>query len=255
MSKFLFERKFAGGTSLTATDTASGYNVANINDYRKYSKWKAASSGTKYITVNHSGTQTADMIGIAGHNFGTASAEVTLEAELPLEGGGTGWVEIADLGTFTSNADTIKTFTQYTSDKYRLKIVTASVAAEIGVIFLGDALDTTYSPEIPYAIYNEEPIANSEFSKNGNLLGSVIEYHRKTINPVWRNLSTTFVTDDFLPAWETYMRGQLPFFFSWDPANSPEESYYCKIVGGSTLSMPRISSAVVESLSISLEAV
>src|SRR5512146_974411 len=36
----------------TATDTATGYDVLSIRDYRAYTTWKAASAGLKYITVD-----------------------------------------------------------------------------------------------------------------------------------------------------------------------------------------------------------
>lgn len=47
----LHDNRLFEGT-ITATDTASGYNVANIIDHRPYTFWQAASAGLKYLTVD-----------------------------------------------------------------------------------------------------------------------------------------------------------------------------------------------------------
>ena len=68
---------------LAATDTDSGedFNVLNVKDLRRFTRWKAASSGQKYITVDtEDAGAVADGLGIRDHNLGTAEASIVVES-------------------------------------------------------------------------------------------------------------------------------------------------------------------------------
>src|SRR3989304_9543482 len=75
----LADNRFLDGTP-TATDTATGYNVLFIRDYKTFTSWKAASVGTKYLTVDCATAKSADCIAFVGDNFGTGAAQISVEA-------------------------------------------------------------------------------------------------------------------------------------------------------------------------------
>ena len=75
----LHDNLFLLGTP-TATDTASGYSILNILDRRAYTLWKAASYGTKYITIDCATAQSANAVAIAGHNLHTADAIIKVQS-------------------------------------------------------------------------------------------------------------------------------------------------------------------------------
>lgn len=74
----LYDNRFSDGTP-TATDTAQGFSVLNVRDMRTYTYWKAASVGTKYLTVDCGSPMNADCLGIIGHNLGSIGAEAVLQ--------------------------------------------------------------------------------------------------------------------------------------------------------------------------------
>jgi hypothetical protein len=70
-----------GPLAATDTDAADEFNPLNVKDLRKYTQWKAASSGQKYITVDtEDAGAVADGLGIRGHNLGTAAASIVVES-------------------------------------------------------------------------------------------------------------------------------------------------------------------------------
>ncbi len=92
----LYNNIYTLGTP-TATDTAAGYDVSNIKDYRAFTLWRAASAGTKYLTINAGSAQNFDTLGILGHNFATASATVSVEHST----NGSSWTDISGAGFFS----------------------------------------------------------------------------------------------------------------------------------------------------------
>ena len=110
--KHLRDNRFLDGTP-TATDTDSGteFDVLNILDWRYETLWKAASLGTKYLTVNSGSAQAVDSLFIANHNFFTSSATVSVESSTT---GAWAGEEVEQLAGFTPPDDKafIKTFTQ-----------------------------------------------------------------------------------------------------------------------------------------------
>ena len=93
----LFENVLSRGRTLTATDTDSGssFSVDNIINQVVYQLWKAASAGTKFITV--------DLNKISNAGFET--------------GDGTGW---------TMNAATISTFDPHSGTYHSVLLATGS---------------------------------------------------------------------------------------------------------------------------------
>jgi len=218
----------------TATDTETGYDVANIVDYRTHNFWKGASAGTKYITIDCLTAVTADALGIVGHNLYTADADISVESSPD----NSTWTERLAAFAPASDKALMKTFTIASARYWRIKIVTASVAARIAVIFLGNRFEFPRYITGSFDPYPEEISAVTARSKTGNLLGSILDVIMCKISVQFTKMTESWVNNTFRPLWDTYLSQLQPFFWAWDVVNHPTEVYYGKIPDDFTLSTP-----------------
>lgn len=219
--------------TLTATSTESGYDVDNLKDRRRYTFWKADTTGTFYITADCSSSQAADTLGITGHNFGSSSAQITLQ----VSDDNTNWTDVI---TFSPSNDKsiLKTFTQQTKRYWRLKIVSSISAAQLAVLFIGSKLQFPRYISGDFDPSPENPVATTARSKAGYLLGSIIRHTKITISVNFRNLTDTWIRNSFKSVWDTYLSQLKPFFWAWDIENFPDEIFYAAIPEGFALSIP-----------------
>lgn len=218
----------------TATDTETGYDVANIVDCRSHTFWKGASAGTKYITVDCLTPVTADALGIVGHNLYAADAVVSVESSPD----NSIWTERLAPFAPVSDKALLKTFTIASARYWRVKIVTASVAARIAVIFLGDRFEFPRHISGSYDPYPEEISAVTSRSKTGNLLGSTLDLIMSKISVQFSKMTDSWVINTFNPLWDDYLSRLQPFFWAWDITNHPTEVYYGKVPDDFSLSRP-----------------
>ncbi len=229
----LAENVFLLGTP-TATDTETGYDVLNIHDYRTYTFWKAASAGTKYITIDCGTPVTVDALGIMGHNLYTADADVSIESS----DDNVSWSERLAAFTPASDKAMMKIFSAASARYWRIKIVTASVAAQLSVAFLGQRFEF---PRYVTASFDPCPEAISAVtsrSKTGNLLGSILDVIMSTITAQFTKLTESWANNTFRPFWDEYLSQLTPFFWAWEITNHPTEVYYGKIPDDFNLSVP-----------------
>ena len=241
----LFDNILTEGT-LTATSTASGYDVDNLKDYRVYTKWKAAGTTNQYLSWNMGGiakvraqtgwyiklqnnallgaitgsVDTADAIGIVNHNLGTIGAQIDVQY---YESGA--WNTVLTLNPTTDNA-ILSTFTSHTSGDWRIKLSGMSAAPEIGVMFLGVHLSFPWPPEAPVSPVREGIKSKTEISNTGNLLGTNLAFNPKTINHRFTNLTRTWFTTYYEPFWNNHAKLIYPFFYAWDLTNRPNDVFY-----------------------------
>ncbi|MBU1864249.1 MAG: hypothetical protein KKH94_11340 [Candidatus Omnitrophica bacterium] len=236
MSKpiILAENILEDAGTLEATNTAEDFDIANIIDRRPYTFWKAEAEGTLYITATLAEPVAADCIGIIGHNFGTAEAEITLQHS----DNGSDWSDALDMFEPTTNKAILKTFILATKQYWRLKIVTTAIAPELAVLFVGSKL------EIPrYVLGSFDPgpetiHAESARSKAGHLLGANIRYIEHNISVSFQNLTDAFVRNNFKPIWDEYISQLKPFFWAWNIEGFPNDIYYVSIPDNFSLSVP-----------------
>src|SRR3990172_13178688 len=124
----LADNRFLDGTS-TATDTAAGYNVLFIRDYKTFTSWKAASVGTKYLSIDCGTQKSADCIAFAGHNFGTGAALVSVESS----DNGTDWTERITPFSVTTDKAALRTFASASARYWRTKIASPTIAPPVAV--------------------------------------------------------------------------------------------------------------------------
>lgn len=235
----LAENIFELGTP-TATDTNADtdYNVLHIKDRRTYTFWKAASAGTKYLTVDCGYNVTADALGIMAHNLYTCGATISVECSSDNFIADT-TVALAGF-TVTTDRAILKTFTQQTKRYWRIKIVTASIAAYLAVAFIGDRVTfpRTYLKSNSFDPRPQKVMTESARSKTGNILGSTILYTSRTIKLALNFVTAAWIDSDFTPLWDTYLSQLKPFFYAWEITEHPTEIDYVKIPDEFELSMP-----------------
>jgi hypothetical protein len=218
------------GVAAVTTDAQYFWFTAAAS-YRYWRVLVVSGLDTNIVTVVElayieSGTKaTADTLAIIGHNLGTAAAAVSVEYSNDL----TNWTEILAAFTPTTDRCIFKTFTATTARAFRVKLVTASVAPQVAVLFLGSRMTFERYPAGSLAPNPEQVVATTARGSTGNILGSVINYHLRRIRVDFRNLSPSFIADTFQPVWENYLRQLLPVFFAWEYASHPTEVYFVTV--------------------------
>lgn len=229
----LADNRLEDGTP-TATDTASGFNVLYLRDLKTFTAWKAASSGTKYITVNCGSSKGANSIAIVKHNLGTAGASVSVESST----NGSTWTE--RLASFVPSNDKalFKVFTGVSAQYWRIKVVTASVAAQIADLMLGTRIEMPQPPDAPYtpAVLGME--AEVTRSRTGQILGTVVWFKPWQIRARWSNLTRAFVDGTYRVFWEEYASEMKPFFFAWNLDVFPADVRFGTLDPESSFSSP-----------------
>lgn len=163
--------------AITATGTASGYDVENILDEKTFTYWKAAASGTNNLTADFGSAVAADTLAICGHNLKTVSATIYVEHSSD----NSSWTTAATLTPGSDKALMI-TFTGATKRYWRLRIVNSSGQPMIAVMYLGSKMQFEYPAETPQNIIDEGINAVEEMSKGGNFLGAVVNYKEGVVD-------------------------------------------------------------------------
>lgn len=233
----------------TATDTETGYSVLNLLDRRTYTFWQADSHGTKYLTIDCTTAQPCDALGIMAHNLYTCSATVSVESST----NNTDWTERLPGFTCADNTAVLKQFTSASARYWRVKIVTAAIAPQMAVVYLGAALTMEYYPQSGFDPYNEKPVTTASISESGNLLGINNAYIAKTITASFKQLTPSWVTNTFKPAWDAHFKYGYPFFWAWDLTNHASEVDFARLKTGNALALPL--DPIRHSLTLAMEGV
>lgn len=224
--KFYYKHQLDEGT-LTATSTASGYNVANIYNRLEISKWKSAITTTQYINldIGAGSTVTADYLIIHGHNFGTAGITYTLQYSDDNFSADTN-------DSFTgvaATADTtiLKEFTEQTDRYWRLKIENATAVPEIGICYWGQKTELDYCTRSfdPNAEENKDTV---NVSDTGYVTGVYTKY-------IQRQMKLTFTDAEFnvyedLVDWKDDV-GRGNFVVAWEIDTHPTDVYLMRNEG------------------------
>lgn len=239
----------------TATDTASGdFSPANITDYRTYTFWKAASTGTKYLTVDNGADVAADTICIIGHNLGLAGATVSVESSAT---GAWAGEEIERLAGFVPADDyaVCKIFTQATARYWRVKIISATTIPQIAIINLGARMDFPVYPNVPFTPVTEKVKATVQRSKGGHLLGVSTYYSEMMIKAKFTYPPMSFIDGDFQDFWRDHGRELRPFFWVPNLTEWPSKVYFVRFPARARHGVKQSDVTNADSLSLSFEGV
>ena len=247
----LGDNRFLDGTP-TATDTATGYSVLYIRDYKTFTSWKGASAGTKYLTVDCGSAKSADCIAFARHNFGSGGATISVESS---DTGAWGGEETQRIDPFTLNDDkaALRAFASASARYWRVKIVSATIAPQVAVLLVGVRIVFPYPPDAPFSSGKEVIEVDANRSRTGQFLGADVRFKPYSIRPAWSNLSRTWVESYFLPFWTNHASNLTPFFWAWDLANYPSDVRYVRVPENYGMDPPASILSVYDSISLEME--
>jgi hypothetical protein len=249
----LSDNVFAEGTP-AATDTAEGgYDVLYIRDRKTYTSHRFASDGTKYYTVDCGAARAVDTLSLVGHNLGTAEATVSVE------GSDDDFVSDVNevLAGFEPGDDyaLMKAFTAAAYRYWRVKLVTAGVAAEATVVLLGRRLELPYPPDAPYVHYDEgAEVQVSSSAEENHLLGVDLMNKEARLEIRVSMVDREFVTDTFKPWWNDYAIHRKPFALAVDLDAFPGDVLYGQLPKDYRFRMPLKQYGLAESLEVSIRA-
>ena len=250
----LYDNVFGSGLTATDTEATGDYSIDYIHDLRPYTFWKAASSGTKYITMDAGAAVAVDALAIFSHNLGTASATVSLESSTT---GAWAGEEVEQIAGFVPTTDLVifKTFTQATVRHWRIKIVTGAIAAEVGVAMIGEALDFPVYPDSPFIPKVESVNVTAEISKGGHLLGVTSRYTPLSFDVNLTYPQMSWVDGDFKTFWENHGRQVKPFFWAPNLTEWADRVYFVRFPANFSLAVPQSDTTNADSLRLKFEGI
>jgi len=220
-AKVKFAHDYASTMSLTATSEDSSYPVSNMLNRLEGNCYQSLITTTQYITdTGSAGTSTsADYLVLWLHNLYTAGATVTLQYS---NDNFSSDINDAFTGeTPTSDTYYFKEFTTISSEYWRIKIESATVAPKITIGYWGDIteLDWVNAQFDPNAQRIRDDVNRSE---TGYQLGVYTKYTERTQRFVWNKAELAIY--DKLEAWHNNV-GRENFFTIWDSDDHPTEVY------------------------------
>lgn len=221
-------------SNLSASEELASRPAINLWNPDTYLVWEAdvvPTDGLIYITIENTGSDAVDYIGIAKHNFGTAGIEYNLQES----DNGADYTDVTDARTPTDDSAIVDYFDQSSANYFRLQLNCGATAPVIGHMKLGAALILQHPM---YVGHEPETLSRycrdiANVSDTGQYLGTVIVRRwqegmvkQQNTEASWvRTYLTQFIQhvaidrpDDGTP--------QGPFFFAWRPAVYPLECIY-----------------------------
>ncbi len=248
----LYKNLFATGT-LSATDTAVGYDINNLVDWRPFTFWQAASLGTKYITIDTVLGGTADTLGIMAHNGYTASALISVESSPD----NASWTERLAPFTPASDRAQLKVFTSASTRYWRAKIVTAALAPIAAIIAIGERLTLPRNIKSNTIPWTAGVLLDAPVTKTGNPLTSAFKYSPIDlpiqIPPTAGNY--TWYSGAFRDFWFDHFRRRLPFFYAPNLSVFPTDIFFAWMKDGAQYGAPMIFNDRVESITLPCQSV
>lgn len=242
----LYENLLENG-NLTASNTASGYDVDNLIDRRSYTKWKASGVSTQTIEVNLLNAKKVSAIGIYKHNL--IGATVTLNCYIAAQ-----WEEVISFSPSNNKAILRLTDVTRIATHWQIVISSAVAAPEIGIIMIGNKLEFPFTPTTPYTPSEEGIVVSSLINKNGHTLGNDISYFHVNTQITFTDLLRSWIETYFEPFYHNYGKKLAPFFYAWDLTSAPNHILFATLSPDMVYSTPLKISNYVENLNLILKA-
>ena len=234
--------------TLSCSSTAPGFELQHIADTRPYTWWGAAYNGTNTITIACGSARSADCLGIIGHNLYSGSITIALE----YSDDGITW-SVA-LAPFTPSSDRalMEMFAEISAPFWRL-VMTGAALPMLAVVSLGICLQFPFPPESPFTPKTVKTEQDTQISKVGNPLGTVISHYAVTVEPEFKHVARSWVLYAFGPFWQAYGRTRALHFWAWDLDTYPDDVLYLRQVGD--YKAPVSTLGYVDSLKLKMEGV
>lgn len=216
------------GNISSASAAEDGYPLTNVSNPSTNQEWRAASVGSKTITITTGSANDVQAVGIARHNFGSSGITV----EVGYTSGG--WNNLAGPIVPGNDEPLLFHFTAQPLTTVEIKLSGGSVAPRMAVVYCGPLLTMERGVTIQdYAVprFARKTEFYNARSERGDFLGRIItsqfiegiEHAYKYLTPDWyRSKMVPFV----LAAQQ-----DRPFFYAFAPDDYPQEVAYAWLTG------------------------
>lgn len=221
--RFCFHKRNA---TYTATNSASGANVAWLGDGETWSQWQAANASVT-VTMTFPGARMISYVGIAAHDFDLAGSTLNLQINT-----GSGFSTVPGLGSVQPDDDgaILFLFGQVSATAVRI-VVSGSSAPSMSVFQAGLVM------ELPrLSTYTATPISESEKvryrsaqSVRGQVLSRLVEAAELSFTIDIAHLSEEWRVASGATSWKAFlahMRDAGPFFVATRPVSYPDDVAY-----------------------------
>jgi len=249
------------GSSMSASATVAGYSVDNLSDYRSYTQWQAASSGIVWIKCHCTAARAANSIGIVGHNLYSKDATISVQMFTSDSVTAADWSTA--LSGFKPDND-YALFKDFETSAERLwwKItIQCATIVTIGEIIIGDKIQLPGKPMAPVSPYSIGAEIETNRSKAGHILGSVVRYKPLSIShkiaPAegnydwWSSVYRSFMLNHAL--------NMKPFFYVMDAgadtAKTPKDAFWVKLDDSMKYSLNMLMGGRVEEMTLTMSGV
>jgi hypothetical protein len=137
----LWDNKVPEGT-LTATTTATGTSVANLQNRGTYNFWKPTALPAT-VSLDNGSVKTFDCMAIVAHSLGSSGSTINLEYN---DGG---WVSVTGDITPTDDSTIFVLFDSTDAEDWRLRI-SGSTIPFMGILMLGEVFTIPGGVRAPY---------------------------------------------------------------------------------------------------------
>lgn len=213
--------------ALTASTTASGYNVNNLRDWRPYTWWKATALPAT-ITRDYGSAVAADYALVYGE-------AATYEIRGSTDNFGASDVLVGTI-TLTATGLGLVTFASVSYRYWRVR-QTGSGTPAVAIAAIGAALEMPVPLDSGFDPIGRKVMGQVNRSSDGHPLGRVIDFEQWEAKIKFSWCAWSFARNTFLPAWSAHLRSK-PFGFCWDPAAYPGEVRL--VTMGESLTMPHV---------------
>jgi hypothetical protein len=202
--------------TLAATGEALGFPVSNLANPATYLPWKGNDATGKTISITPDASTAVTYLGIARHNL--TGVQYTLQSS-PDDAT---WTTIAQ-ATPSDNAPIFHVFEEADAPYFRLVLGAGSVAASIGVLYLGAVLTLERRIHVghtPIQLGRAREVS-SGISESGQYLGRVLRSETFETSVSLQNLTADHFYDELDPFLDA--AAVTPFFWARRPTGRPDE--------------------------------
>ncbi len=222
--KFFYDTMLgSSGSTLAATTTASGHDVADICNMLEVNGWKAADlTDPHYITFDAgaAGQASADYLAIHGHNLASAGASIVLQYSSDNFA-----LDINDAFTPETPATDrtyLREFAGTAQYRYwRLRITGHTQAPYMGICVWGIKTELDYATA-SFDPHSQEAKAAVNLSYGGYVMGSHTQYIERSMALRFEDADASLYAK--VKAWWEGS-GLKNFFVAWENANNPGEVF------------------------------
>ena len=216
-------------SNVTATSALSTNPITSVANPATAYTWEATSAATQTITIQTAGQQ-IDYIGIARHNLDQIGLTVTVKYN---------GVTVIPASSVSSIQAILFLQNEATPDTVEIIIAGATVAPQIGVIYIGKALRlerNIYVGHTPIN-YSRDRVSINGVSESGQYLGEIVVRQTNSTTVSLQNLTANWYRTELDPFFA--LKPRPPCFYAWRPEGYPMEVGYCWIEGKTNMSNQR----------------